>query len=294
MLGIAAPIAQAQSLTLGTGDVVTVDGTGTHGTINNNTTSYDDTGNYYAVRTNNNAAFTLGSGGSAISNNVNIGLYATGSGPIIITGGSIVSRSSTDAFGDYAVDNIGSGPLTISGGTITSGNSGIALNATGSGTVTITGGSFSVGNNGIGLNANGSRGVSISGGSFTAGESTSAGTFVVSALGSPVTITGGTFSAGLNAYDLYAQAGGSINLYGDFIGYAPGNITLATNGAAGTFNGTLINNTVSQAFSYKNFGTIILHNVAPAAAPEPSQLAAFGIGLLGLGALALKAKRRAA
>lgn len=29
----------------------------------------------------------------------------------------------------------------------------------------------------------------------------------------------------------------------------------------------------------------------PAAAPEPSQFAAFGVGLLGLGALALKARR---
>lgn len=81
-----------------------------------------------------------------------------------------------------------------------------------------------------------------------------------------------------------------------FTGY-PGGDTTAVRGPASGLNPTTL-----AAFNAFNSDTTIGAyqidfagvSAAPAAAPEPSQYAAFAVGLLGLGALAVKAKRRTA
>ncbi len=217
LLGVVAILpAQAQTLTLNSGDNVTVNGTGTVGTIGgapiaNTTTSYDDTASrgYYAVKTNGTAAFTA-SGGT-------------------------FTDTYTISGGGYGLFAQGSGPITISGGTFTGVFAALSTNRV-----------------------------------------------------SSITITGGTFTGGANGYAFYNA--GTIDLYGMFNGYTPGTVTPLN--SYGTLTGTLQNNTASQTFSYNNFGTINLHDVAPAAAPEPSSVAALGIGLLGLVGLALRARKR--
>ena len=243
-VGLAAPAVHAQSLTLNSGDVVTVNSTGTKGTINNaavsnNTTAYSSSiTSGVVVRTNGTAAFILGPGGSL---------------------------TNTATSGD-GLDATGSGPVTVTGGSITIGTGGEALGAFGSVPVTVSGGTFTVGLGSIGLYAGGS-------GNFT--------------------VTGGTFATGSGGYTVFANTGSSMDLYGNFTGLMPGQ-TQALASGSGSFTGTLTNNTAAQTLSYYNQGgTITLHNTV-AAAPEPSSVAALGLGVLGLCGLALKARKRTA
>lgn len=64
----------------------------------------------------------------------------------------------------------------------------------------------------------------------------------------------------------------------------------------GTFNGGLTNATLAFAQTANGDNTALLDGVqitaAPAAAPEPSSVAALAIGMLGLGGLALRARKR--
>lgn len=243
-LGLAAqPAARAQSLTLNSGDAVTVSGAGTIGTIGgqpvaNTTSSYS--GSSSAVMTNDTSTFTLSTGGTL-----------TGTGSL--------------SFGLYA---FGSGLVTITGGTLTVAN-GDAFLASGSGLAIISGGTFSA-SQGIGLLANGTR---------------------------SVTVTGGTFSGG--SYGLLADSRGTLNLFsqGDtpFLinGVPMNNMTLGryTSGT-NTISGTLLDGETLNT-TFFNSGIINLNvGTPPAAAPEPSQFAALAVGLLGLGALALKAHKR--
>jgi hypothetical protein len=235
----AAPAARAQSLTLGSGDDVTVDGAGTHGTINNATTSYTDSGGGYAVYTNGSAMFTLGAGGAlAVGDNAD------------------------------AVVTYGSSVVTVTGGTLTAGPTGYGLLANGTGPITISGGSFTAGDGGVGLFANG--------------------------LGS-VTVTGGTFTTtGTGGFDLYSHA--TMDLYGAFDGLSLGQTeTFSSLDGNGSFTGTLEDNTAAQTFTYgfdHNPGTITLHDVAPAVAPEPSSVAAFAFTGLFAAGLMLRARKR--
>ncbi len=228
-----------QSLTLNTGDTITVSGAGIAGHIgatvytapNAQTTITAAT--YYAVQTNGTSTFTLGAGGTLSAGSTSFGLDAEGSGPIMISGGTV-----TAGYQGTGLRLYGTGPVTVSGGAISGGLYGLQAAGTG-----------------------------------------------------PVTITGGTFTGGQFSYGLDADPSGTIDLFGSFTGYDPGTTTDLARGT-GSFFGTLQNNTTSQTFTYDNFNRITLH--ALAAAPEPSQFAAFAIGLLGLSALVLKAKRRTA
>lgn len=59
-----------------------------------------------------------------------------------------------------------------------------------------------------------------------------------------------------------------------------------------TNNSTIEKSTTTTASTYAtDTNGVKFLAFGPAAAPEPSQFAAFGVGLLGLGALALKARR---
>ncbi len=288
-----APAAYAQSLTLNSGDVVTVSRAGTVGIIGgkpvaNTTSSYDNGQDFYAVQTTGTAAFTLATGGVVTGTYNNTGLYATGSGPLTISGGTVTVSDNS-----VGVDTFGSGPVILTGGSISTGNSSTGLYAQGR-TVTVTGGTITAGDDARDLSVYYSAPLTISGGTFTVGDR---GIGLTADSSSPVTITGGTFTVGAQGYGLSAFSS-TIDLYGAFDGLTLGQtLTLPsdfTNGVTGSFFGTLENNTIGQTFTYLNKGTITLHDVGLAAAPEPSQFAAFGVGLLGLGALALRARKRQA
>lgn len=121
--------------------------------------------------------------------------------------------------------------------------------------------------------------------------------------GGSVTITGGSVTGGTGAgAGLVAQlntnnpngGGGTINLYGtNFLVNglaAPGSLKgSGANTITGLVSGTLADGeTLSTTYQLVGPGSTI-NFITPA--PEPSQFAAFAIGVLGLGALALKARR---
>ncbi len=126
---------QTTTLTLNTGDVVTVDDNGTNGLmngapiINNTTKSYSGDP---AVVTNGNSAFTLGSGGTLSGSNS--GLSAYDSSIVTITGGTITAGSAAAGLGAYG------GTVSISGGAINGGSQGYGIFAGSGSSVTITGG----------------------------------------------------------------------------------------------------------------------------------------------------------
>ena len=241
LLGLTAAPAHAQTLSLNSGDNLTISGAGTVGTqngkaVSNTTSFYSTSGGNSTVQTSGTSTLTLANGGS-ISTGTDYpraGLYATGSGAISITGGSIAggvgfvygaaygllaTGSSAISItggsivgGDQrgaAVALDGSGPITISGGTIKLidqyGDNGNGIYAGGSSAITITGGSIIVGRGEIGLYDNGGGPITISGGTLSAGGS---GTGLYSYNGNtgggvhPITITGGTFSAGDGGYGM--------------------------------------------------------------------------------------------
>jgi len=135
----------------------------------------------------------------------------------------------------------------------------------------------------------------------------------INVAGGVVTITGGSITGGTGAgtglgaglvvtfSSAMPGTGGTINIIGtNFLVNglaAPNQITglgTLTNPLTltGTVTGTLADGE-PLATTFQVFGpSTTINFLAPA--PEPSQFAALGIGLLGLGALALKAKRRTA
>ena len=250
LLGLTAAPAHAQTLSLNSGDNLTISGAGTVGTqngkaVSNTTSFYSTSGGNSTVQTSGTSTLTLANGGS-ISTGTDYpraGLYATGSGAISITGGSIAggvgfvygaaygllaTGSSAISItggsivgGDQrgaAVALDGSGPITISGGTIYPltklidqyDDNGNGIYAGGSSAITITGGSIIVGRGEIGLYDNGGGPITISGGTLSAVGS---GTGLYSYNGNtgggvhPITITGGTFSAGDGGYGMENRAG---------------------------------------------------------------------------------------
>lgn len=284
LLGLVAPAARAQSLTLNSGDAITVSGLGTAGHIGAtvytlpNAMTTINANTIYAVETNSASAFTLAAGGTLINSEMSgYGLYGAGSsGPITITGGAITAdgQGGTGLFIDG-----GSSPVTISGGTITaSGLDGVGLFAVGSGPVDISGGAFTGGprGGGFGLDAGGSG---------------------------LMDITGGTFSAGQGGFGLASQGNGVIDLFGTGFSYTVNGVTtpltsgdLPTSGVNGTLSGTLLDGQVLNATSFLNFATIEVNiGTPPAAVPEASTTVSLGLLLtLGLGGVVLKAKCRSA
>ena len=277
LLGLAAAPTHAQTLTLKSGDGVTVSGAGTVGTIGGkpvaNTTSTYSTvaGNNKAVVTNGTSTFTLQNGGTLSTGGLySVGLYALGFGAVTMTGGSIsVGQNSYGLF-----TNSGSA-ITISGGSISAGTNGTGLAALGFGAVTVSGGSITTGLNSIGLYA---------------------------ANGGAATIIGGTFSAGQGGYGLYTYQG-TLNLFskGDspFLidGVAMNNITLDANkytSGTHTISGILENDDVLNT-TFIDSGTVNLNiGTPPAAVPEASTTVSLGVLLmLGVGGI-LVARKKAA
>ena len=136
LLGLAAAPAHAQTLSLNSGDNLTVSGAGTVGTqngkaVSNTTSFYSSSGGFYspAVQTNGTSTFTLANGGSITSSGVGgIALYNRGSGAVTISGGTI---SSTGFRGAGLYNDYFGGPATISGGTFSPGPGGVGLYNTG-------------------------------------------------------------------------------------------------------------------------------------------------------------------
>ena len=182
------------------------------------------------------------------------------------------------------------------GGSLSNSTSGDALATNGSGTFTVTGGTVSSGANGIAADFNGSSQVSVTGGVFTAGS----GGFALEAEGtSLVKIAGGTFTAG--KYGLVTYTSGIIDLFGTGFSYTVNGVTTPiTSGtlptySSGTISGTLLNGQAFNNTPFYNRATMQVNvGTPPAATPEPSSVAALGLGVLGLAGLALKARKHRA
>ncbi len=103
---------------------------------------------------------------------------------------------------------------------------------------------------------------------------------------------GGTvFQAVVAGQYLVTDTGTNIYTNPALTNVAPsGNTTTPYNMVSVAFTPGVSSGTL--AFVGSGNGALLLDNVSIAAAPEPSQYAAFGIGLLGLGALAMKARKR--
>ncbi len=93
----------------------------------------------------------------------------------------------------------------------------------------------------------------------------------------------GTISAFLNPASGFFEAGDAVDSAGNVYYLSNGNNTVYKAAAGGTSSTTFINGGFTSSFGIA---------LAPAAAPEPSQFVALGLGMLGLGALALKARKR--
>lgn len=253
-LGPAAQAAVPPSLTLSGTDSVTVNAAGTVGTINNTPTVNPNTSyaGAPAVSLSGASTFTLGAGGT-------------------INGTSA---------GNNALQDGSTGAVTITGGILSNPNGGgTVINAFGSGSVTITGGTFTGGYGGSAVSAQNGL-VSIAGGTFT----------------SPGGNTLFCSSPGFGVIDLFGT-GFSYTVNGVTTPITSGPLPTASGiGINGTLSGTLLNGDPLNNTTFLNRATIEVNvgtpPTLPASAPEPSQFAAFAIGLLGLGALALKARRR--
>lgn len=187
VLGLAAIVphsaaAQGVNLVLGTGDTVVVSGAGTAGTYHglpvappmSDYTSYSDTGSanssghFTAVETDSTATFTLGSGGVVTDTNGDYGLYATGSGLISLTGGSINGTASESEYGIYST---GSSPIMVSGGSIAEGDDyAYAIYSTGTSPITLSGGAITSSYLSTCVFANGSGGLILSGAAITGSD----------------------------------------------------------------------------------------------------------------------------
>lgn len=282
-LVLAAQPAQAQTLSLNNHDTASVNGSGTIGTIGgttflpgqNTTTTYIGTSNFATIGIFGASTFSFGAGASTTGGSGGVGSYGGGSG---------LQASS-------------SGSVTITGGTIIGGPRGIGLATNGTGPVIITGGSISGGQNSDAVSAFNSSSVSINGGTFSNGQD---GGGIDAIDSSVITVTGGNFVGTVNNRFSLNTTGGTINLFslGDlpFLinGVSMNNTALAA-GTSGTISGTLLDGEQLSAIFGISQGIINLNiGTPPAAAPEPSQFAAFAVGLLYLGVLALKAKKRQA
>jgi len=152
-------------------------------------------------------------------------------------------------------------------------------------------------NNNIALTENGPSTLTLtSANTYAGGTTVTAGTLVA---GNDGTLGSGTVSVGTGG--VLTLTGGTANNYiGDLASlilttsnnatpFVNLNFAGTTFAMAGTYGGA---NSGAQFIDSDFAGTGVLNNTGLAAAPEPSQYAAFTIGLLGLGALALKARKR--
>ncbi len=240
--------------------------------------------------------------------NVNSGdiVTVTSTGTISNRAGGTNTTSSYDAGANFeAVDAESGGVFTLAGGALTGedGDGAIFSNAA---RITVSSGSVSVSGSGTnGLDAANGSTATVTGGTFTASGS---GGSIVTPFATPgptisavdlyaeskstITVTGGNFIAsGTGATGFDAINNGVIDLFGTGFTVNGSPATGPLTSGSGTISGTLLNGNVLTNLPYAITGGTIEFNVA--AAPEPSQYAALGLGVLGLGVLALRARRRA-
>ena len=255
---IAAPVS-AQSLTLGSGDNITVSNVGTFGTldgapISNSTTEYEAPGPTFG---NNDIAVLVG--GTAAFN---------------LTGGSLAAVEEQGT----ALELTGSGPVTISSGGIYGGH-GVGLDAAGTGAVLVSGGTFSNVHDGVSLVVTKGSTVQVTGGLFQFND--------YPGQAYPTVI----FVAGtLNLFS-FNDSPFLIN------GVAMNNTSLTNipqNESGNTISGTLANGDKLNTF-FTDYGIINLNPGVPAAVPEASTTVSFGLLFaLGLGGACIAKKRQCA
>ena len=300
---LAAP-ASAQTLTLQSGDAVTISGAGTTGTyqgapVNDPATAYSSSAaSSQTVLVPAGSAFTLQSGGSlTAAGGSSAGVFSRG-GSITVSGGTTSGTGS----GGSGVKVDTHGTATITGGTLSSG-SGPALFVVDS-TATVSGGALS---SNIGLAAWGNSNVAVSAGSITCTGGGDAITVGFGGGSSTVTISGGTVTAQNGGHLLTVNSGGTVNvsggtfqpnqfssqptlsvsggtldLFGSFTGHNTGE---TITGGQGTITGILQDGSPFRAV-YNITSGKLQFNVA--AAPEPPQAATLGLSVLLLGGLILR------
>lgn len=227
---------------------------------------------------------------------VNSGTYTGGVGGAAFGTGSRLDGG----YGGSGID-VNSSTAIINGGTFTGGDSGPAA-GTADGITSEFGGS--------GLNSNNNAIITVNGGTFHGGNGVQVGVNTgppgagIISLSGTTYVYGGTFAGGTGNQDGYGLDFflGTLTVYGTNFTVTDtehGTVTPNFNGALpqgeGFITGTLQNDTAPSTFTYRNLNQGGVFSLSdPAAAPEPSQWSAWGVGLLGIGILALKAKKRAA
>lgn len=258
-LALAAAPVSAQSLTLGSGDTITVSSAGTVGTIggtpvSNSTTHY--------------SAPPPGTGSS------NSAVFVGGTAAFNLSGGSLAS---VDEQG-IALNITGSGPVTVSGGAIYGGH-GVGLEAAGTGAVLISGGTFSNVHDGVSLVVNKGSTVQVTGGLFQFQD------FLPQPYPTVIYVAGT-----LNLFS-FNDSPFLIN------GVAMNNTSLTNipqNDSGNTISGTLANGDKLNTF-FTDYGIINLNPGVPAAVPEASTTVSFGLLFaLGLGGVCIAKKRKSA
>lgn len=257
-LALAAAPVSAQSLTLGSGDNVTVSSTGTSGTlggmpISNSTTEYE-------------------APGPGVGNDSAV--YVGGTAAFNLTGGSLASVEERGT----ALNLTGSGPVTVTGGAIYGGH-GVGLDAAGTGTVLVSGGTFSNVHDGVALVVGKGSTVEVTGGLFEFIDYPGQAYPTVIAVGGTLDL----FSLNDSPFLVNGVAMNNTSL-----------MNFPQNESGNTISGTLANGDKLNTF-FINVGTFNLNPGVPAAVPEASTTISFGLLLaFGLGSVLIAKKRKLA
>ena len=227
------------------------------------------------------AASNFGGVNKTLTTNVNTS-FATA-----ITGGTALMTKAGAATLTLSGASTWTGGVAVTAGTLAVNNT--TLSGTGTGAVTI------------------SSGATLTGTGSASGTVSNSGTINPGAVGTVGTLTTGaeTFNSGsiLNldysgdtVDELITSSVSGLNIatlnFSNISGaLVDPSYTLIADSAGGlTLPGTVTNLPTNYALALSGNNLNLVQIVAPA--PEPSQYAAFGIGLLGLGGLALRARRR--
>ena len=193
-VNIGSNTALGATLTLGDGDVVSISGAGTIGTVGGSPMSdpsasaYISADNNASVRVLGSSQLTVGAGATIENTGLGHAIYAEGTSAITLSGGTF-SMPSYKA----GLANFSSVDAFVSGGTFNVPAYGRGLQHGGSGSLHVTGGTYNVAQYGTGIFTSGGGPLLISGGTFSSPE----GTLVnISSDAGPVTISGGSFTTG--------------------------------------------------------------------------------------------------
>jgi len=212
----------------------------------------------------------------------------------------------TPAIAQSTTVNSAGSTVTISTGSYNNVTSGGGIGYQNAGTVTVTGGTFS--DNGFTGFYNLDNGiVTVTGGTFdddngeglvnedSGAANIEGGTFDGNAYGlfnfANMTITGGSFSG--DEYGLVNSGTGTVTIYGtSFSGDGVPTDGFGTDtSSGGNLYVTFVGSNTPELITFDNQGTINL-DLVPVTTPEPTSLAAMGIGTLSLGILLLGTRRR--